>query len=259
MAITLGDWLEEEPFTLAMSSGFFGFFAHCGMLCALESRGMLPVRVTGSSAGALIGGSWASGLTAEVIREQLFALTKQDFWDPGLGLGMLRGRRFRALLKQMLACTTLEECRVPVALSAWDGLSRATKVLTNGSLVEAIYASCAVPFLFQPIWINRRPLWDGGIADRSGLAGTSGNERTFYHHIASRSPWRRRNSLSLQIPMRSNLSSLVIHGLPRSGPDKLNLGPFIFGQAYESTQRALDAPLNDKMVVEINVPANQVS
>ncbi|MBA3819296.1 MAG: patatin, partial [Deltaproteobacteria bacterium] len=40
MTTTLGDWLGRAPFALAMSSGFFGFYAHTGMLAALTGRGL---------------------------------------------------------------------------------------------------------------------------------------------------------------------------------------------------------------------------
>ena len=36
MSERLRDWLEAEPFTLALSAGFFGFFAHTGLILALE-------------------------------------------------------------------------------------------------------------------------------------------------------------------------------------------------------------------------------
>ncbi len=35
---TLREWLSEEPFSLALSAGFFGFFAHAGFVSALEER-----------------------------------------------------------------------------------------------------------------------------------------------------------------------------------------------------------------------------
>ena len=38
---TLREWLAEEPFALAMSAGFFGFFAHTGVLLALEEAGLI--------------------------------------------------------------------------------------------------------------------------------------------------------------------------------------------------------------------------
>ena len=99
---TLREVLSEAPFGLAMSSGFFGFFAHTGMLTALLEEGLTPVRVTGSSAGALVGGLWAAGLDLAKARVALEGLTRGDFWDPGLGLGLLRGKKFRRLLESLL-------------------------------------------------------------------------------------------------------------------------------------------------------------
>ena len=49
---TLGAHLDARPFALAMSSGFFGFFAHAGVLCALDEAGLRPIRLSGSGAGA---------------------------------------------------------------------------------------------------------------------------------------------------------------------------------------------------------------
>ena len=33
---TLREWLRERPFSLALSSGFFGFFAHTGLVTVLQ-------------------------------------------------------------------------------------------------------------------------------------------------------------------------------------------------------------------------------
>ena len=51
---TLADWLALEPFGLTLSSGFFGFFAHAGVVQALAERKLQPASLSGSSAGALI-------------------------------------------------------------------------------------------------------------------------------------------------------------------------------------------------------------
>jgi len=87
---TLGEWLEE-PFALAMSSGFFAFFAHTGVLGALVARGARPTRVSGSSAGALVTGAYAAGAEPGRIEEELAGLRRHDFWDPRPGLGLLAG------------------------------------------------------------------------------------------------------------------------------------------------------------------------
>ena len=93
--ITTADWLKEKPFSLSLSSGFFGFFAHCGFMSVLEERQLLPARISGSSAGALIAGLWAAGLDTDYIYRVLSTGKRDDFWDPHLGLGFLEGKRFR--------------------------------------------------------------------------------------------------------------------------------------------------------------------
>lgn len=245
---TLREWLDGEPFALGMSSGFFGFFAHCGALTALEDAGLAPMRVSGSSAGALVAGAWASGVDAADIASALHDLKRDDFWDPRPGLGLLRGRRFAHELERLLRAHTFAECRVPLTVSAFDGLRWQTSVLADGPLALAIRASCAVPFLFHPVWLDGRPHWDGGVSDRPGLSGVPSGTRLLFHHLASRSPWRRKESPSMRIPERDGMTALVIDGLPRVGPFALERGHAAFRAALAATRRALDCPIEDAAV-----------
>lgn len=240
---TLRDWLAQDAFGLAMSSGFFGFFAHCGMLSALEDAGLRPTRVSGSSAGALIAALWAAGMDSARIRDGLFELERGSFWDPGLGPGLLRGQKFRDLLTELLPVSDFEACRVPLAVSVHEIRSRRTRVVRNGPLVPAVYASCCVPLMFQPIRMNGRRVVDGGVSDRPGLAGMPAG-RVFYHHLSSRSPWRRKTGAHTHIPSQPDMQTLVIDDLPRSGPKRLEAGRLAYAQARTTTQKALALPLD---------------
>ncbi len=242
-APTLRDFLSERPFALGLSSGFFGFFAHVGVLSVLEDEGLLPTRLTGSSAGALVAGLWASGLSTARLRDELFGLRREDFWDPRPGLGLLQGQLFRKRLDALLPVRTFGDCRVPVSVSVFDVLSRSTRVITSGEIAPVLQASCAVPFLFHPIWVGGRPLLDGGIADRPGLDGLPAGERVLYHHLSSRSPWRRVGSPSLDVPEREGLTALVIDDLPRVGPFRLEQGPKAFEAARRTAREALSRPI----------------
>src|SRR5262249_53048120 len=151
---------------------------------------LLPARLAGSSAGALVAGAWAAGVDALCMRDALLALRRGDFWDPAPGIGLLRGARFRARLDALLPAPTFEACRVRLRVWVLDVWSMKTRVLSAGPLAPAIQASCSVPLLFQPTWVDGRPLVDGGVRDRPGLAGVAEDEHVFYHHLTSRSPWR---------------------------------------------------------------------
>ncbi len=240
---TLGDWLARGPFGLAMSSGFFAFYAHTGMLSALIARGLVPVHAAGSSAGALVAGAWAAGLPPDALAAELARLERTHFWDPAPGAGLLAGRRFDALLRAMLPVAAIERCPVPLRISVFDILARRTAVLDRGDLPTAIRASCAVPGMFHPVWIGRRPYWDGGILDRPGIAGAPPG-RLLFHHIASRSPWR----AAVPIPRRPDLVALVLEDLPRSGPFRLEHGRRALRAAREATERALDRPIEGGVV-----------
>ncbi len=230
---TLRGWLRYGPFTLGLSSGFFGFFAHAGVVSVLEAEGLLPARICGSSAGALVGGLWAAGVPAARIRDELLALRREHFWDPRPGFGFLRGDLFRARLEAVLPVDTFEGCPRPLAVSAFDVFARRTAVLRTGPLAPALHASCAAPILFQPVRIGARTYLDGGVLDRHGLAALEPGERVLYHHLTSRSPWRRPGSPALRVPVLPSLRAVALQGLPR-------LGPFRLGRAREAMERAAE-------------------
>jgi NTE family protein len=55
--------LGNDSYALCLSPGFFRFYAHLGILHALEESDLLNVsHVTGSSAGALVGAFLAAGI-----------------------------------------------------------------------------------------------------------------------------------------------------------------------------------------------------
>jgi NTE family protein len=238
----LEEWLRLEPFTLAMSSGFFGFFAHCGFLKALDEAGLAPQAISGSSAGGMAGAAFAAGLSPDALRDVLFRTRRQDFWDPGFGFGLLRGARMQRVLEEILPVASIEACKIPVSISVFDVKSRSTEVVERGNLATAIRATCAVPAMFQPVWLsvkgeNPRPKLDGGILDRPGLAGVPVGTRTLYHHLGSRSPWR--TSKQVAPVTRENQITLVFEALPRVGPFKLEVGQAAYVSALEKTRRAL--------------------
>jgi NTE family protein len=244
--LTLRQWLSSGPFTLTMSSGFFGFYAHAGVLRVLEEEELLPARASGSSAGALATGFWAAGASASELVAELQRLARSDFWDPAPGFGLLRGQRFGDLLGRLLPVRTFAECRIPVCISVFDLTERRTKTIDSGELAPAIQASCTVPLLFHPFAHHGHALFDGGIFDRPGLAGVPHDARVFYHHLSSRVPFPSlHDRLGRGIPRRAGLVPFVIDALPRPDPFRLDEGRRAIDVAAGALRAALDEPLAD--------------
>lgn len=168
------DILKDRRVGLVLSAGFFGFFHHAGVLSALEAAGIRPCRITGNSAGALIGGMAASGLTSDEIRQALFALKRKDFWDvhvpigPG-GVSLLAGHRLQGLLGRTLHVHDFSSCKIPLIVGVYNIDTGRMAYLDRGSLIKAVYASLAVPYLFPPEIIDGNRYWDGGFAEKSPL------------------------------------------------------------------------------------------
>ena len=235
------EWLGQEPFTLVLSAGFFGFFAHTGLLAALEREGLVPRRIVGVSAGALAGGLWAAGLSAADLQRELEALRRMDFWDPGLPFGgLLRGRKFADKIDELLARTgvrTIEACRVPFVAIAHDVLARRTVPMHAGDLALAIRASCTVPLMFRPIWSGGRLLVDGGVSDRAGTSVLASDERVLLHWLPSQ-----RSAKHVAPPAMTGAGAslvLVTPDLPRVHPFALERGPHALARASDHAARWL--------------------
>ena len=78
--------------------------------------------------------------------------------------------------------------------------------------------------------------------------GMPRGQRVFYHHLSSRSPWRRKGSPALEVPERDGMTALVIDGMPRAHPFAMEQGEVAFWHAYGRTKDALDRPVRDGAV-----------
>jgi len=240
-------WLAAEPFTLALSAGFFAFYAYAGMLSALEAVGLRPRRIVGVSAGALAGGLWAGGLSAAELADRLIALRRADFWDPGLPLGgLLRGQKFASMLGDILTplgIERIEQMQIPFAAIAYDLLRRRPVALDGGPIEPAIRASCAVPLMFRPVWHQRRLLVDGGVKDRVGDVTLAKDERALVCYVPSSKPGHRAYVDEIAAARRrTGCVTFVAVDLPAVGPFHLDRGSLAVQWGEAGLARWLEQP-----------------
>jgi NTE family protein len=232
------DLLYSKPFTLSLSSGFFGFFAHAGFIKALEEKKLKPKMIAGSSAGALVGACVASGITASEMAAAFTKIKKSDFWDVSVGLGLVRGDRMERLFEKYMA-PNFEALKIPLQISAFDLFALKTRTLDSGSVAKSARASCAVPGLFHPVYIDKRIYFDGGVADKMGLSGVDHNEFVVAHSLG------RISGFESPRVNRKNFSQYLqfeLKNIPRSGPNHLHLGSEIIAESYRQTKLWLESP-----------------
>jgi NTE family protein len=165
---------------LCLNSSFLGYFAHAGFLRALTNLGIRPTAVSGASAGALVAGLFAAGMSAEEMLRIFTSPELRDvFREPGApfrGLatmlnlpgytGAIRGTRALALLRSHLNERQIEDCQNPrLGISVTNLALARTEVATRGPLAEYILASGALPGFFAARPVEDHWFWDGGLAN----------------------------------------------------------------------------------------------
>lgn len=111
--------------------------------------------------------------------EYVLTIQREHIWDIGGIGGLLKGTLFQQLIEGYLPVKTFEECKIPLAVTAYDLVRFRTNCITTGNIATAVRASCTFPGLFQPVMIDGSPHIDGGVFDDSGLMSMP-------HCIASR-------------------------------------------------------------------------
>jgi len=149
---------------LALGGGAARGFAHIGVIKMLESHGIVPDYVVGTSAGAVVGSLYAGGYDAFAMQKIAVQLDEKIFADWTVsGRGLLKGEALQDFINQHLNKRPLEKLNKPFATVATDLNSGERVVFRTGDTGMAVRASAAVPGVFQPTQFRGRSFVDGGL------------------------------------------------------------------------------------------------
>jgi NTE family protein len=158
--------MAEKNIGLALSGGGARGFAHVGVLKALVENSIPIDMIAGTSAGSLVGGAFAAGMSAGEIIE----MGRKVSWLNVAGFsysprGFLSNVALGTFIEKNFPVSRFEDLKIPFAACAVDLESGEEVVLKEtGSLAFAIRASCAIPGVFVPVNDeNGRHLVDGGV------------------------------------------------------------------------------------------------
>jgi len=150
---------------VALGGGFARGIAHLGVLRVLEQEHIPIDYLAGTSAGALLAISYASGHTIREIEAQARATRFTDFGSWNLSwMGLASNRKLEHYPRKYLGVSTFEELRIPLAIAATDLGTGEPVYFTRGRLGPALRASCAYPGMFVPVELEGRMLVDGFLA-----------------------------------------------------------------------------------------------
>ena len=193
--------LQAQRVGLVLSGGAAKGLAHVGVLKALEENNIPIDYITGTSMGGLVGGMYAAGYSASEMeyiatskdfQEWVSGNFEADFTyyyerkavsaaiiSLGLGLDSIFQARLRSnlindiplnfALLELTAQASInsnwnfDSLMIPYRCMIADVFSQQQIAVKNGSLGEAMRATMTVPYVFRPIKINGRYVFDGGL------------------------------------------------------------------------------------------------
>ncbi len=181
---------------LVLAGGGAKGFAHIAVLRTLDSLGIVPDLVVGTSAGALIGALYASGLGVPDVLQGIVGMGLDTLvgrygaatppslgdrrailaWEGGaqgfaLQTNVVREAPLNALMTalyvrgNLIARGDFDRLPIPFRAIAADLRTREQVVLGTGDLAQAVRASASIPIVFRAVREGGRDLVDGGIAN----------------------------------------------------------------------------------------------
>lgn len=237
---------ERPKIGLVLSGGGARGAAHLGVLKMLEENHIPIDAIAGTSFGALVGGLYASGYTADELThivetldwEQVLSSEaprkdksfrrKQD--DDGflirfrvgikegklkLPSGLVNPNNLRLLLRELSAGAArvrdFDRLAIPFRAVATDLETGKAVVLGDGDLASAMVASMAVPALFPPVELDGQLLVDGGVANNVPIdvARSMGVDIVIVVDIST--PLKKREDLTSFTRVINQLSLILTH------------------------------------------------
>jgi len=153
---------------IALGSGVARGWAHIGVLKVLHREGIIPDIISGTSVGALVGGCYLADrldpledFARSLTRRRLISLIDFRFRSSGL----IGDAKLEALLNDQLGEMDISALKGTL-ISVATELSTGHEVwLREGSLVQSLRASYALPGVFAPVMIDGRWLIDGALVN----------------------------------------------------------------------------------------------
>ncbi len=170
---------NNKKIALVLGGGGLKGFAHIGVLQALEERGIVPEVLAGTSIGSLICAAKAGGMDTEEMAERARSLRRKDLFrlnriamvlERTKAPSVYQAAPLRQLCESVLRDVTFEELDTRLLVNTVD-LQRGSPVvwglpgLRDVSVIDAVYASCALPGFYPPGDVGGRACVDGGVVD----------------------------------------------------------------------------------------------
>jgi NTE family protein len=167
--------MKYQRVAVVLSGGGAKAAAHVGAVRALEEWEVKPAHYVGTSMGAVIAAMFACGLDYDEVLKRMLLISRQDVATPSTSLllgpfatSLLSGKKLKDAISEMVPAQRFSDLKTPLTVTAVDGHTGQLALFgemgfERVSLVQALYASCALPIYYPPAIIEDREFLDGGL------------------------------------------------------------------------------------------------
>lgn len=150
---------------IALGGGASKGFAHIGILKVLKQHN-IPIKVVaGTSAGAIVGSLYASGMSPNRLELEAEILGKTDLVDLTLSTsGFIKGDKLQNYINQKVGNRPIQQFPIRFTAVATDFSTGKAVAFNTGNAGQAVRASASIPNVFQPAVIGGRKYVDGGLS-----------------------------------------------------------------------------------------------
>jgi NTE family protein len=159
---------RKPKIALALGGGAARGFAHVGVIKALESQGIVPDIVVGTSAGSLVGALYAAGNDGFALQKLALQMDEAAISDWSVPFfskvaGVLKGEGVQTYVNRAVNNLPIEKFKIPFGAVATDLQTGQPILFQRGNAGIAVRASSAVPGVFQSVRIGDHTYVDGGL------------------------------------------------------------------------------------------------
>ena len=156
--------VREPLVALVLGGGGVKGFAHVGVIKVLESHGIKPQIVVGTSAGSFVGALYASGMAPYELQRVALGIQESDIRDLTLSSkGFLIGEKLQQFVNMQVKSKPIQAFPIRYSAVATDLQNGEKVVFSSGNAGQAVRASCSIPNVFLPTAIGNRQFADGGL------------------------------------------------------------------------------------------------
>jgi len=157
--------VKKKPvIALVLGSGGARGYAHIGVIEVLEQHGVKPDFIVGTSAGSIVGSIYASGKSAEQLRQIALDMKVGDVRDFKIGMkGFFDGQKVEDYVNKQINQTPLEKMKIPMYVVATELKNGEKTIFNYGNTGQAVRASVSIPSMFIPTKIQGKEYVDGGL------------------------------------------------------------------------------------------------